>query len=324
MANTTSNRKKPAKANKATKVTKSTKTTKVSATKKPAAKPAKVAASSKTTASKSAVPTVTEPTSARRGAKAPLTPLERIRSLHLSSAVVYTLFAGVIIGFVTMATSAITLSIQAKDQFASRNQVVLGPAHEVLYDLNPKYVLVAALLVSALGSLLLATKLRARYEASLAGRISGLRWIVFGLSSALTVAFLNLLVGVNDIATIKLSAGAMFLAALLSWFAERDNAKATHPRWLAYGGAWLAGLLAFTPILGSLVGTSIWGMERFGWHVYTVVAVVILGYVVMATIASNVIKAGATREYTDIEEKYLRTDLLVKFLVVLVILTALQ
>lgn len=302
MATTTSKSKKPASASKAAKVTKKTKTKKVT-------KPAKTAAAKTTTSSR----------------KAPLTPLERIRSLHLSSAVVYTLFAGVVIGFVSMAQSAITLTISARDEFAGQDKVVLGTAHEVLYNIDPKYVLVASLLVSAVLSLFLATKLRARYEATLAGRISGFRWMSFGLSAALTVVFLNLLVGVNDISMLKLSAGAMLLAAVLSWVAERDNAKARQPRWLAYIFAWVAGLMAFAPIFGSLAGTSIWGMERFGWHVYAVISVIVLGYVVMAIAAANVLKAGAAgRDYTGIEEAYLRADLLVKFLVVLIILTALQ
>ncbi len=303
MATTTSKSKKPASASKAAKVTKKTKTTKVT-------KPAKTTAVKTTTSS---------------SRKAPLTPLERIRSLHLSSAVVYTLFAGVVIGFVSMAQSAITLTISARDEFAGQDKVVLGTAHEVLYNIDPKYVLVASLLVSAVLSLFLATKLRARYETTLAGRISGFRWMSFGLSAALTVVFLNLLVGVNDISTLKLSAAAMLLAAVLSWVAERDNAKARQPRWLAYIFAWVAGLTAFAPILGSLAGTSIWGMERFGWHVYAVIGVIVLGYVVMAIAAANVLKAGAAgRDYTGIEEAYLRADLLVKFLVVLIILTALQ
>lgn len=301
---TTSKRKKPASASKAAKATKKTKTAKVT-------KPAKTAAAN------------TETSKSSR--KAPLTPLERIRSLHLSSAVVYTLFAGVVIGFVSMAQTAITLTISARDEFAGQDHVVLGTAHEVLYNIDPKYVLVASLLVSALVSIFLATKLRTRYEATLAGRISGFRWVSFGLSAALTVVFLNLLVGVNDISTLKLSASAMFFAAAFSWVAERDNAKARKPRWLAYILAWVAGLAAFAPILGSLIGTTIWGAERFGWHVYAATSVIVLGYVVMAIAAANVLKAGANgRAYTGIEEAYLRADLFVKFLVVLIILTALQ
>ncbi len=76
--------------------------------------------------------------------KAQLTPLERLKGVHTTAAVMYLIFAGLVIGFVTTAAKAVTLPIAARDEFASKDNVVLGSAHEVLYSLEPKHVLVAS------------------------------------------------------------------------------------------------------------------------------------------------------------------------------------
>lgn len=258
-------------------------------------------------------------------AKQTLSPLELLRSMHISLALAYGVFAAIVIGFLSTVAVPVTLGIQARDSFASRDNVVLGPAQEVFYNIQPKYVLAAALIFSALASLLLATKLRGRYEATLAARISGMRWLVFAVSAAITIKFVNLMAGVHDMSLIKLSAGMIFLTAMLSWMAERENAGSARPKWLAFILSLGAGALAWLPIIVSLVGTSVYGMERFGWHVYAIALVALLGFTAFAVTLYRQIKAGrAGRDYTAIESTYLRADLFTKFAIVLIAVFALQ
>ena len=257
--------------------------------------------------------------------KAVLTPLQRVRSLHVSLSVMYAVFAGVVLGFVATASSAVTLTIHARDEFASDVDVVLGPASEVLYNIEPKYLLAAALLISSLGSLLLATKLRDRYESTLKAGISGFRWVILGLSAALTLQFVGLLAGVQDIVLLKLSGVLILVTTLLAWIAERDNAGSTRSKWLAYDFSLFTGVLAWLPIIGSLAGTSLYGMERFGWHVYALAAVALLGFSAFAFNQYLQIRArGTKKDYFAVEESYLRIDMLAKFAVVLIALLALK
>lgn len=287
-----------------------------------AAKTPKNIITKKAIADDSKVTTKTTITTAK--AKGPLTPMERIRSLHVSSAFVNFVFAGLVIGFVSTAAVAVTLGLQTRDQFTNSDSVVLGPASEVLYSLDPKYVLATALILSGIFSLLLASKLRARYEATILNRTSGMRWLALGITAGLLLEFVNLLAGVNDMAVLKLSAFMIFLTTMLSFMAERENAGALRPKWLAFNLSLVTGALAWLPLFGSLIGTSLYGMERFGWHVYAIVAVVLLGFTSLALNQYAHIKSGLQRDYSAVEEKYLRIDLFTKFAVVVIVLLALK
>jgi hypothetical protein len=292
-------------------------------TSKKTTKTASAAKGSKTTKTKKA--TAKAPAATKSNGKRVLTPLELLRSMHISLALAYGVFAAIVLGFVSTVAVPITLGIQARDDLASQDFVVLSAAHEVFYNIQPKYVLAAALLVSAVGSLLLATKLRSRYESTIKARISGMRWLLFGVSSALVINFVALLAGVQDMSVLKMSAGLVFGAAVLSWVAERDNAGATRPKWLVYVLSLGAGALAWLPIIVSLIGTSVYGMERFGWHVYVIASAALLGFTGFAITLYRGIKAGRNaREYTATESTYLRIDLFTKFVIVLVTILALD
>lgn len=294
-------------------------------TSKKTTKSAAAAKGSKTTKTKTKKAAAKAPAAAKSNGKKVLSPLELLRSMHISLALAYSVFAVIVLAFVSTAAVAVTLGIQARDELASQDFVVLTAANEVFYNIQPKYVLAAALLVSAVGSLLLATKLRARYESTIKARISGMRWLLFGVSSALIVNFVALLAGVHDMSVLKLSAGLVFGAAVLSWIAERDNAGAARPKWLAYVLSLGAGALAWLPIVVALIGTSVYGMERFGWHVYVIALAALVGFTGFAVTLYRSIKAGkGAREYTAIESTYLRVDLFTKFVIVLVTILALD
>ncbi|MGI9028196.1 MAG: hypothetical protein ACR2FM_05165 [Candidatus Saccharimonadales bacterium] len=296
-------------------------TTKSKSTRTTTKKPAK--ATKKTNVNNTKIITKTTVTSKSK-TRDPLTPLDRIRSLHVSSAFANFVFAGLIIGFASTAAVAVTLGLQARDQFASNNNVVLGPASEVLYNIKPEYVLAAALILSGLFSLLLASKLRARYESTLVNRTSGMRWVALGITAGLLITFANLLAGVTDATTLKLSGFLIFMTTMLSFMAERENVSLARPKWLAYSLSLLTGVLAWLPLFGSLIGTSVYGMERFGWHVYAVVAVLLLGFTGFALNQYAHLKSGTRKDYLSVEEKYLRIDMFTKFAVVVIVLLALK
>jgi hypothetical protein len=250
-------------------------------------------------------------------------PLDRLRRLHLSTAVLYLIYAGMVMALLETLAEPVTLMLQTRDQFASSNNVVLSPAYEVLYNLEPKWVLAASLLLSGLVSLLVATKLRARYEATLANRTSGMRWIGYGLSGAVLLMFVSLLAGVHDFTTLKLAGGMVVAAAVFGFIAERDNVGAVRTKLLAFWASVLAGMLAFLPLIGSLIGTSLYGGERFSWYVYAMSATLLISALLTGINLYRSLKNNQTpREYPLVERSYLYIDLTTKFLIVLFALLA--
>ncbi len=289
----------------------------------------KAVSAAKTTVTKSAKTTVTKSaavktsTATKKTVRKALSPLERLRSLHLSAALVYLLFAGLVIGFVTTNAVAMRLGLAARDQFVSSTDVVLAPATEVLFNIQPKYILATALLVSALFSVLVATKLRSRYEATIANGTSGFRWLAVGISAALMLTFVNLLAVIDDIELLKLSGFMIIVSAAFAFISERENTNSAKPKWLAY---WLSvgtGVVAWLPALAALIGTSVYGMERYGWHVYALAAAGLLSSLVYVVIRYKSIARGLG-SYLNLEEKYLRIDMLTKFAFVIIVILALK
>lgn len=256
--------------------------------------------------------------------KAVVTPFDRLRSVHISMFAAFAVFAALIAAFVSTAATALTLGIQDKNDFSSLDHTVLGSASEVLYNIDPRYVLITSLVMSALGAILLATKLRSRYETTVASRTSAFRWAITGLSAAILITFVNLLAGVNDFATIKLSAAFILVTAALALLAERENVGVARPKWFAYILSLFTGAIAWLPIISTFIGTSLYGKEHFGWEVYAIAAATLLGFSSLAINQYRHLKAGIAADYAAVEARYLNIDLLTKFAVVLIALIALK
>lgn len=295
-------------------------------TKKPARKTTKAAASKKTVANKSVatkkeVVKVTTARSARRSRV--LTPLERVRSIHFTSVLTQVFFAILALVFMSTAGGQLLLSHTARDIFVDQKSVVLAPASEVLFSIDYRYILVALLSVGAIGSLLLATKLRARYETSVTFGASGMRWILMGISAGLTLELVSFMAGITDVMTLKTIAALVFATTLFGWIADRDNVGARDSKYLAFGASIFTGVMAWMPLVGSLIGTTLYGEERFGWHIYALAAVTLLGFTGFALNQYRSIKKKSSLEYTFIEQRYLRIDQIMKFAVVLILFSAL-
>lgn len=301
------------------------------AKKAPAKKPAKkttkkVAAKApvkKAVVTKKEVTKVTT-TKTTRAARAPLTPMERLRSINLSAAFTAVVFSILTVIFVAPASAELLLGVQARDAFANLDSVVLGSASEVLVSVEYRYILVAALLVGAVGSLLMATKLRKGYEASVKANVSGLRWLFMGLSAALMLEFVSFMGGVQDAMTLKTIAALILATTLFGWLSDRENAASKNAKWLAFVASVFTGVAAWMPLLGSLIGTSVFSDERFGWHVYALAGVTLAGFIGFALTQLSSIRKKSQFEYTAFEQRYLRIDQVTKFLVVVILISALQ
>lgn len=292
------------------------------AVKKPAAKTT-AAAKAKTESKKTEAKVVSVDTK-KKSTRRELTPFEKLRSLNISIFISYILLGIVSIVLIGQASAEFFLSLQTRDLFANVDGVVLGPANEVLFNVEYRYLLVLALVVGAVGSLLLATKLRTRYENSVKAGVSGMRWLFVGISAAIVAELVTFMGGVQDVMTLKLVAGLVILAAILGWLSDRENLDAKSPKKLAFYASIFAYFLALLPLIGSLIGTTLYGDQRFGWQVYALSAVLLISFVVTLLNQNSSIKNKAKLEYIVYEQRYLRIDQTVKFLAVLILLASIK
>lgn len=291
-------------------------------TTKPATKKS-ASTSSKTSVKKAATAKAKQPAKTPAASKrAAISPIEKTRGLHFSNVFSGVILAILTIVFVNPQTRELILNYQAKDTFVVSDSVVLGTATESLVGVDIRWILVTILGLTAVVSLLLATKLFKRYETTVKAGISGMRWLLYGVVAMLVVELASLLAGVNELNTLK-TVGALVLAgALFSWLAERENKEAKSPKKLAFYGAVFAYTFALIPMVVSLVATSVIGGERFSWYVYVVGAIVVLSTLAtLMTLKSSILNKKKF-EYVVFEQRYIRIDQIAKFAIVLTIFSA--
>lgn len=291
-------------------------------TKKPAAKRAKTSksaaakATSKKTTKKS--PAKVAATQARAVSK-----FDLVRRFHLFAGGLSAIIAVAAAFLLDNTSFNLTSTYADKDAIASGAQTVLGTAYQTVVTVEFRYLVVAVFALSAILSLLLATSLRARYEAGVKNATSGIRWIFTGAIVGLIIELITILAGVQDIATLKLVAGLVITTTVLRWLSERDN-KNTAPHWGTFALSVFTGTLAWLPAVFAIVGTHLYGMERYGWHVYALAVLVGAGAINFAVSHYQFIKYPSIRkDYLRAEEKYLSNELFIKLSFAAVVFIAL-
>lgn len=232
------------------------------------------------------------------------------------------------VGGVLMKTTSyeLTLSYLVKDSLASRGGgTVLAPASRVLADVQVRYLLVVILCLAAVYGALTLFRLRRRYERALQNQVWPLRWIYLGVTGLLTIELVGVLNGVNDVFTLKLMGVLVGLWALLGWLNERQNIGQNHSSKLTYLLGLGAHVLAALPIVGSLVGTTVYGMERLSWFVYAACAILLAGLILMAINQWKQLRGnGRWEDYLFTERNYLLIDIATKTLLAVVLIVGLK
>lgn len=266
--------------------TKTTKRTASARAGRPAKKTTAAKAAVKAKATKASKPVKTSRAAAVKGAAAGVTTSRRRWALfsnvvqwHLISAIVFALAAVAAGVLMRSHTQEVTLGHLTSDVLASQAGTVFAPAQQAFYDLDIKWVLVVMLALSAVFSLLRATRLRALETTAVARRISPVRWLDYAVTYALMVEIVALLSGVRDLVTLKLLAGLTVLSFVLNWTAERENADAARPVRASYLLSVVSGALVVLGIAAYALATPIWGMVRSPWYVYALYAVLGLAFV---------------------------------------------
>lgn len=291
------------------------------AKKKPAAK--KTSKRTKPAAAKTTSKTTKKAVAKASAVTKTVSRFELLRRFHLFAAGISALIAIAAVFLLGDQAFNLTATYSDKDSIASDTQTVLGTAHQTVTTVEFKYVVAGIFALSAVLSLLLATSLRTRYEAGIKNSTSGLRWIFTGLIAGLIVEAITLLSGVEDLITLKIVAGLIISAAALKWLVERDI-KNGSPKWGAFVLSAFVAILAWLPAVAAVVGTHLYGMERYGWHVYALLALIIAAGIKFGVIQYGFVKnASERRDYISVEEKYLSNDLFIKLAFAAVVFAAL-
>jgi hypothetical protein len=222
---------------------------------------------------------------------------------------------------VSKETIVVNLPYAAKDAFASTDSTIFGPAYKTLCEVEIRYVLAFIFGLSAIFSLLLVTKLRKKYESQLANSSSVIRWVFSGIALGLILALSSKVVQVDSTVTLK-TAGALVVVTTILWIISEKQNKGTKGKLSIYYLSLATLFLAVMPLLVSLVGSGIYGMESFGWHVYALALTTVFGLGALALTQYKAIKKGVTaKNYLDLEGKYLSIDYLVKFSAFIILLS---
>lgn len=282
-------------------------TAKKSSTKK---KVTKKSASAKVSAKKVAAKKAPKAKSTAKS-NAPMVTLEKLYKFNIFAAVASLGFAVLSVIFLSNTSVNLLFAHSTKDELAS-TEGALGPAFNSILNVEVRYLLAVVFGLSAIFSLLLATKLRSRYEKGVKEKVSTLRWIFLGITSALTLEIASILGGVTEVAALKLIAGLILVTAILGCLSEVQNKNGSKQYALFYLSLF-TGALAWVPLVSGLIGTSLFGIQSFNWYVYVLAAVLLSGFINIALIQYRYIKTGASAsEYLDVEGKYVSTDFLIK------------
>lgn len=290
------------------------KTARKTTAKKPRAKAASKASSKSTVAANAGKKTAADRSVTKK----------RLYNFNLFAFAANIIFAVVSVVFLAKDTADITTAYATKNELASAAGNVLGPAYKTLATVEIRYLLAGIFVISAILSLLLATRLRKNYETGVADSNTLIRWAFTGITLGLILEFITLLGGIGDIATLILAGGLIFTTCVLAWMSQRDN-KGTKKNYAAFGLSLFTGVIAWLPLAGSIKGTLLHGNTNFSWYVYVLALVVLLGFISIARNQYRQAKNGVSvKGYLQLEGTYLSTDFLIKFAVLIVVLLALH
>lgn len=293
-----------------------TKTTKKRTTKPAAAK----ARTSKVSTKVTAVKAVAKQAPKVRSSRLAFLTLERI----WIAAAVLSLGLAVAAAFLMQPGSyTVTQTHLTSDALLSQNGTAFVSASRAVIDLQLRWMLVALLVVSSVLPILYLTRLKDFYTRQIAKRrVLIPRWIDLAVTSSLMVYIIALLVGYQDMATLKLMGTALVATAGLGWIAEQQNEAARQPIWSAFGLSLFTGAMPWFMIGTAKVSTLLFGDVRSPWYVYALCLTTLAGFILVALNQYNQHRrVGDWKNYAVVERNYALISTVTKlaFAVILIV-----
>lgn len=239
--------------------------------------------------------------------------------LQLISGIAF-LIAAILAGILMSSASyATTISYLTMDKL---NGGAIVPAYRHFFDFEMRWLVVGLLLLSAIGPLLHATRMKQTYANAVKSKVMPWRFIEQGVLQAIMLSTVALLYGYQDIVALKLFALLAIAINLLSWYAEKEFLQNKIAAMRSFVFSIIAAALATLFIGMSGLFTYMYGQVRASWFVYSAFAVVLV------TLALNVAtQFKYLKQYKDgnvyelVEKKYVLIALVSKlaFTAVLII-----
>lgn len=230
-------------------------------------------------------------------------------NLHKMTVAVFVLL--IILAAVFMNNTGLQLFVGHLAQDSLTNTV--APAVHHLFDIQVRWLVVTTLAVSVIVPLLYLTRYKQRYQKALNNKIVPWRWIDLGLSGIVMLETIAWVSGVNDLITLKFLGLSIISIAIMAWLAERATTKA------ALASLNLMIVLLAVLLVIPLVATSIFGVIRAPWYVYTLYGGVIAAFIAHSVNHRRLFKGQQT--YVTTERNYLLLNLVSKtaFAVILIV-----
>ncbi len=247
-----------------------------------------------------------------------------LRKLNFVKAFVFAALAVLAGVLMSSASYPVSIGYQAKDALVSltAGKTAFVHGNQNLFDIEVRWLVVTILGLAAVFSLLIATRLRAKYEATLTDGVSSMRWIGWGITAALMVETVALLSGVSDILTLKLIAGLMLVTCALAWVAEKRNKQAGRPAWSEFVVSLFTGSLPWMLIGGYAIATWVWGLIRYPWYVYALYAALLVGFITLTFTQYK--RINGWKNTLIVERNYLLIGLVTKVAFAVILILAFQ
>ncbi len=232
-----------------------------------------------------------------------------LRKLHLISAGVFILLAALSVIFMNRSSVELIVGHMAQDSLTSS----MAPAAHHLFDLEVRWLSVVALTISAILPVLYLTKLKQGYETGLKKKAVAWRWIDLAVTGVIIFETIALLSGISDVISLKLIGLVIISLAVIAWLTESALTRA------AFLGQNLLKLL-LAIILGlPLLATSLYGMVRAPWYVYTLYGGLVVVLITSTVNCGKLLKKN--QSYVTTERNYQLINLISKtaFGVILII-----
>lgn len=192
------------------------------------------------------------------------------------------------------------------------NQAI-SPAYRHFKDIELRWLLVGTLLLSALVPLLHLTKRKVAYKNYLSYKVVPWRWVEQGVLGALVVSIVALLVGFQDLVTLKLFATTLLGISFLGWCAEREfvTNKAAAVKFQLIGA--ISSVLVALFLGSSLLATFVYGQVRASWYVYAAFATLVVTLLLNGLNQHRQFGGSAnSKNYEVVERNYLVIGLVSK------------
>ncbi|GAC1392637.1 MAG: hypothetical protein NVSMB46_09070 [Candidatus Saccharimonadales bacterium] len=225
-------------------------------------------------------------------------------------------FVGLIIATVflmKMSTYQLSLGHVTRNDLSNATVTQFAPAVHYFYDIDLRWIVVALLAVSIPYPLAIVLKKYKSYQTNIKKSIMPLRWLDFGVSSAIIVETIALLSGVHDVFTLKLIGGLMLVTCGLGWISDKNNQnnkkKTDHS---TYFVSIITGNLPWLVIVSYALSTFVLGMVRYPWYVYALYASTLVSVIALSFNQWQHYSKRNQWSYIFIERNYLIINLLMK------------